>query len=688
MSDSIFLEDGIGDGSGKYVDRSSSWEDFLNSRYKDELSKLQRRYPKETSIRIRYSDISAYGKLGKEYADLIDKSPDSTIEEIEDVIRLSHKKFKEHSDRIHVRIIGVPKKRSIRSLRDSDIGKFVSIEGLVRKSTDTRPRCTLAVFTCPTGHPTTIPQTIGSLKEPDVCSNDGCKYRKFEFIESRSNFKDSQKLRIQESPEGLVGGEQPKSLDVDLSDDLCGTVNPGDRIVVNGILRRINKSTTNTKSTTFNIYLECNSIEISEKDFLDVTLSEDDENQIIELAKDPDVFDKLANSLAPSIFGMTDVKKAVTIQLFGGVAHTVRKNRVRGDIHVLLVGDPGIAKSQLLYYAAQVAPRAIITSGNGATAAGLTATAVKDDFGDGSWTLEAGALVLADRGFCIVDEIGRMDKKDRSAMHGAMEGEQQIHISKAGIVATLNSRCPLLAAANPKYGRFDDALSLADQIELEPPLISRFDLIFILRDNPETEFDTVVARHMLDSIIEDNACEPAISPELFRKYISYAKKITPVLSIEARDFLVEYYPVVRNLAGGRKDKPMPMTARQLDAARRISEAYARIHLSESITRDHAVHAVKILDNCLRSLAYDNGTGMYDIDVLMTGSKKETRDLNILIEQMVKIFSVDNRTEESKVIEEVSRKLGIEPHLVEKRIQVMKNSGKLMEPRFGYVKVVG
>lgn len=669
------------------VDRSSSWAYFLKSRYNSELSRLQREFPKTRSINIKYPDVLGYGALGQPYADRIDQLPDTALEEIGDAIRQSHRTFSENKDEnLHVRITNISRKRSIRSLRDSDVGTFISIEGIVRKSTDTRPRCTLAVYRCSVGHLTRVHQTVGALKEPDKCGADGCRERRLEFKENLSKFIDSQKLRIQESPEGLIGGEQPKSLDVELSDDLCGSVNPGDRIIINGVLRRINRSQTQQKSTTFNLYLEGNSIERLESEFSEIKITEDDEKQIKELAKDPSVFNKLAKSLAPAVFGMEDVKKAITIQLFGGVAHTVRKNRVRGDIHVLLIGDPGIAKSQLLYYVAQVAPRAIITSGNGATAAGLTATAVKDDFGDGSWTLEAGAMVLADRGICIVDEVGRMDKKDRSSMHGAMEGQQQIHISKAGIIATLNSRCPLLAAANPKYGRFDDALSLSEQIELEPPLISRFDLIFILRDKPETEYDTSLARHILDSLVEDSTCEPDVSPELFRKYISYAKRITPVLSIEARDFLVEYYPIVRNLAGEGNNKPMPMTARQLDAARRIAEAYARIQLSDTIAREHAVIAVQILDNCLRSLAYDNGTGMFDIDLMMTGSKKETRDLSIIIEQTIRLLAVEGKADEYKIIEAVSSKLGIESHAVEKRIDIMKQSGKLKEPRFGLVAV--
>ncbi|NLA30995.1 MAG: MCM family protein, partial [Methanomicrobiales archaeon] len=245
---------------------------------------------------------------------------------------------------------------------------------------------------------------------------------RLDLVMNRCRFVDTQKLRIQESPEGLRGGEQPQTLDVDATDDLTGLVAPGDRVVVNGILRSVQRVNYGQKSTLFDIYLECNSVEIAEKEFEEISITEEDEAEIKALSRDPMIYKKITRSIAPTIYGTDDVKEAIALQLFGGIAKDMPDgSRLRGDVHVLLVGDPGIAKSQILRYVVKLSPRGIYTSGKSSTSAGLTATAVKDEFGDGRWTLEAGALVLADMGIAAVDEMDKMAKEDRSALHEAME---------------------------------------------------------------------------------------------------------------------------------------------------------------------------------------------------------------------------------------------------------------------------
>ena len=302
---------------------------------------------------------------------------------------------------------------------------------------------------------------------------------------------------MQESPEGLRGGEQPQTLDIDVTDDLSGMVAPGDRVVINGILRSMQRVVKGEKHTVFDIFLECNSIEIAEKEFEEVEIDEKAEDEIKKLSCDPMIYRMVTHSIAPTIYGNEDVKEAITLQLFGGIAKEMPDGtHLRGDIHVLLIGDPGIAKSQLLRYVVKCSPRAIYTSGQSSTSAGLTATAVKDEFGEGRWTLEAGALVLADMGIAAVDEMDKMQKEDRSALHEAME-QQSISVAKAGITATLKSRCALLGAANPKYGRFDMYGDIADQINMPPSLLSRFDLIFIMTDQPEQKRDLAIAEHIL-----------------------------------------------------------------------------------------------------------------------------------------------------------------------------------------------
>ena len=461
--------------SVEITDRDADWHRFLKTRYKKELDELSREYPYKRSLYINYRDIESFGKTGTELADELLENPGKVIGDIKDAIRthrLVKTRKKDEQPDINVRFINLPRKIAIREIRSDHIGKFISVEGILRKTTEVRPRITLAVFRCPAGHRTVKAQSYGPFVEPDGCQADGCTQKKLELIPRFSRFVDSQKLRIQESPEGLRGGEQPQTIDLDVIDDICGTSAPGDRIVVNGILRSIQRNSYGTKSTIFDIYVECNSIEVAEKEFEEVNISEEDEKEIIALSKDPNIYRKIAHSIAPTIYGVDDVKDAIALQLFGGIAKEMPDgSRLRGDIHVLLIGDPGIAKSQMLRYVVRLSPRAIYTSGQSTTSAGLTATAVKDEFGDGRWTLEAGALVLADMGVACVDEMDKMDKHDRSALHEAME-QQSISVAKAGITATLKSRCALLGAANPKYGRFDDFVPIGDQINMPLPAVS------------------------------------------------------------------------------------------------------------------------------------------------------------------------------------------------------------------------
>jgi len=689
MSSSDWLDYGIGDEEAVIVDRSSDWVDFLNSRYKKELEKIRREYPKTRSLYLDYSVINAYGKKGLEFVDRLDKEPKRVLREIKDSIISNHLIFPQgNKGEIHIRIINVIRKKSIRSLCNDDIDTFVSIEGMVRKSTQKgSQRCMVATFRCSAGHRTRVTQTIGQLKEPDRCNTDGCKNKRFEFIEQDSEFKDVQKIRIQEFPEGLAGGDQPATIDVDILDDVCNLVKPGDRVIINGVVRRINKSTTQHKSSGFNLYIECNSIEQMQIDFKDISYSESDIEQIKQIAGDPEVYSIITQSIAPAVIGHDDVKFALALQLFGGIVHFIGKSRKRGDLHVLITGDPGIAKSVMMNYCYLLAPRAIKVSGEAASAAGLTGAAVKDEFGEGGWTIDAGTLSLADgEGICIIDEFGRLDKKDRGALHNAMEGEQEVNISKAGISTTLKTRCGLLAAQNPIEGIWNDGLSIAENINIPSSLVSRFDIIFVLKDKAETEYDTKVAEYMMSSLVEEQVIEPPISIELFRKYIAYAKTLKPVFSKEAAAFFTEYYPVVRGVSGSGPHKAMPITPRQIDAAVRIAESHARMQLSTVVTADHAKRAIRILDKCLREVAYDPGTGMYDVESLMTGKSRVSKDLIRIMKEVAASmgYGLTDPIKESDYIDNI-RRYGFEEETILTRLRVLKKEGRCYTPKFGILK---
>jgi len=693
-------------------DRTGDWSRLLKTRYKKELGEISREYPHKRSLYIDYREVERFGKAGIAMADELLENPGKVLEDVGEAIKsgqLIRIKDGKEPKGINIRFTNLPKKIAIRNIRSDDINTFVSAEGILRKTTEVRPRVVEAVFKCPAGHFTVRKQKYGKFIEPDGCATDGCAFKKLELLPKRSKFVDSQKLRIQESPEGLRGGEQPQTLDIDVTDDLSGKVSPGDRVIINGILRSMQRVVKGEKSTVFDIFLECNSIEIAEKEFEEVEISEEAENEILALSKDPMIYRMITHSVAPTIYGSEDVKQAIVLQLFGGIAKEMPDgSRLRGDIHVLLIGDPGIAKSQLLRYVVKLSPRAIYTSGQSSTSAGLTAAAVKDEFGEGRWTLEAGALVLADMGVAAVDEMDKMSKDDRSALHEAME-QQTVSIAKAGITATLKTRCALLGAANPKYGRFDMFGDIADQINMPPSLLSRFDLIFIMTDQPEQKRDLAIAEHIIKThsvgeliaqhkkspipgVTQDYILQqlkpvmPDVDPTLFRKYIAYAKRTCfPMLSPEAKEALIGYYLRLRGLA--EPNKAVPVTARQLEALVRLAEASARIRLSNTIEIGDAERVVHIVDACLRQVAYDAKTGTFDIDKVTTGISKEKRDIVRVIKDAIRdIGGEGRRAPIDQVMEAVSSK-GFSRDKVRDGIDMLLRHGEAMEPKAGIIQLI-
>ncbi len=694
------------------TDKTADWSRLLKSKYKKEMGELSREYPHKRSLYIDYRDVERFGKAGIALADELLENPGKVLEDVWDAIKnsqLIRTKDGKEPKGVNIRFTNLPKKTGIRYIRSDDINTFVSVEGILRKTTEVRPRIIEAVFRCPAGHFTIKKQKYGKFIEPDGCATDGCTFKKLELVPKRSRFVDSQKLRIQESPEGLRGGEQPQTLDVDVTDDLSGRVSPGDRVIINGILRSMQRIVRGEKSTVFDIFLECNSIEIAEKEFEEVEIDEKAEDEIRALSRDPMIYRMINHSIAPTIYGSEDVKQAIALQLFGGIAKEMPDGtHLRGDIHVLLIGDPGIAKSQLLRYVVKLSPRAIYTSGQSSTAAGLTATAVKDEFGEGRWTLEAGALVLADMGIAAVDEMDKMEKGDRSALHEAME-QQSISVAKAGITATLKSRCALLGAANPKYGRFDMFGDISDQINMPPSLLSRFDLIFIMTDQPEQKRDLAIAEHILKAhstgeliaqhrktpipgVTDEYILQqlkpvmPDIDPTLFRKYVAYSKRSCyPLLSTEAKEALVAYYLKLRGIA--EPNKPVPVTARQLEALVRLAEASARIRLSDTIEQSDAELVIHIVDACLRQIAYDAKTGTFDIDKVVTGISKEKRDIVRVIKDAIRdIGGEGRRAGIEQVIDAVSNK-GFAREKVKEGIDMLLRHGEAMEPKSGIIQLI-
>jgi replicative DNA helicase Mcm len=317
------------------------------------------------------------------------------------------------------------------------------------------------------------------------------------------------------------------------------------------------------------------------------------------------------------------------------------------------MGEPATGKSEILQYVAkELAPRGIYTSGKGTSAAGLTAAALKDDFGDGSWSLEAGALVLADQGIACVDEFDKMEKEDRSSMHEAME-QQTVSIAKAGILATFRARCSILAAANPKYGRFDDFRSFSEQLNLPPTILSRFDLIFLVRDNLDDS--RKIANHILNQVVSPDVCTPKLEPEFLRKYIAYARqKIFPKLNNEAREKIEKYYVDIREMAKLNDDQAIPLTTRQLWAIVRIATAASRVRFSTETTVEDVERAITILNTSLKDAGMDMEKGRFDIDKIELGKTTSQRDRAMTILDIIKKLEKENKNKYADKYEIISR----------------------------------
>ncbi|WP_440006979.1 minichromosome maintenance protein MCM [Halomicrococcus sp. SG-WS-1] len=681
------------------VDR---FEQFYRRYYSDEIGDLAQQYPNEQrSLYVDWDDLYRYD------ADLADDylaQPQQHQEYAEEALRLYDLPVDVSLGQAHVRMRGLPEVTAIRAIRARHVNTLVSVQGIVRKATSVRPKIQEAAFECQRcGTLTYIPQEGGDFQEPHECQ--GCERQgPFRINFDQSEFIDSQKLRIQESPEGLRGGETPESIDVHIEDDITGEVTPGDHVTVTGILHLEQQGSGQDKSAVFDVYMDGVSVEIEDEEFEDMEITDEDKQKIAELSNTDGIYEEMVDSIAPSIYGYRQEKLAMILQLFSGVTkHLPDGSRIRGDLHMLLIGDPGTGKSAMLQYIRNIAPRSVYTSGKGSSSAGLTAAAVRDDFGDGQqWTLEAGALVLADKGIAAVDELDKMRPEDRSAMHEALE-QQSISVSKAGINATLKSRCSLLGAANPKYGRFDQYESIGEQIDLEPALISRFDLIFTVTDQPDEQEDRQLAEHILQTnfagelntqrtemnapnvsqeAVDEQTDEvaPAIEADLLRKYIAYAKaNVFPTMTDEAKQAIEDFYVDLRS-KGADEDAPVPVTARKLEALVRLAEASARVRLSDTVEREDADRVIEIVRSCLQDIGVDPETGQFDADVVETGTSKSQRDRIKNIKQV--IADIEEEYDEGAPVDVVldrADEAGMDPSKAEHEIEKLKQKGEVYEP---------
>ena len=665
---------------------SGSQDDFLND-VKDffEANRKTIGGVRKSGEKIVHIDFDDFSSHSPELADNLIDRPEETIQLLE--VGLEELEWAPNDSRARLSSISPGQEMFIRNIRSKHLGKMIGIEGIVRQASEVRPLVTNAKFECPScGTLISVLQIDKKFKEPSRCS---CG-RRGGFKEISKDMVDAQVLTIEEASDNLEGGEQPKRMSIFLKEDLVDPrmeirTTPGSRVKIIGILKEIAiSSSSGAMLTRFDLAIEANNIIPLDESIEDIEISEEDERAIRELAADPDLLDRMIKSIAPSIWGHMDVKKALALQLFGGVKKFRSDNtKMRGDIHVLLVGDPGVAKSVILSFISGVAPKARYVSGKSSTGAGLTATVVKDELLRG-WSLEAGAMVLANKGIVCIDEFDKMDEEDRSTMHEAME-QQTVTISKATVQATLRSQTAVLAAANPKFGRFDPTQSIPKQVALAPSLVSRFDAIFIMRDIPSKDRDNAIAMHVL-SEHKQTIKHDVIDRELLRKYLSYSKqKYNPILTDEAITEMRNFYVGLRNLPqmGDSPNRPIPIGARQLEALVRLSEAHARMKLHKEVTKEDAEVAIELVKGYLMQVGYDEETKTIDIDKI-GGNPASARNKIFIVREA--IGNLESKLGKLIPLEEVEKELRgkLKVEEIDEAIGKLLKTGDLFRPRRGYI----
>lgn len=609
---------------GVVHNKNRSRNDMDSFSYWDVLLELGIEYPDRKSLDIEYRHIELFDR---ELALELINNPTEWLKAATDAISEIDLPNNIYMTDITVRVIGLYQDQevTISKLRNIHLEKFVAIRCSIAKATEVRPAYEIVAFKCMRcGYITKVSQSKDSdlLDEPFAgCENETCgKKGPFKRVDEESTTYNHQYLKIQEPLENLRG-RQPEFLYVSCTDELAGIRKPGDKVIITGILKSRIKTKKEGKTRFLDFLFVANSIQPSDKDYESIEITSKDEEKIRALARTGNIKETIISSIAPSIFGNLNIKEGIALQLFSGNGVDLPDGtHKRGDIHILMVGDPGVAKSQLLKFVAGFAPRAVQVSGRSASAAGLTGAAVHDDF-DGKWAIEAGALTMAgEGGICCVDEMDKMKEHDRGSIHDALE-QQYVNVAKAGVFAQLPTGCALLGAANPKYGRYDKYDSITSQFNLGDALLSRMDLLYVMRDAPDEKNDASLAWHILD---DNYTNSELIDLELLRKYIAYAKThCFPKMTAEAKACIVNFFVNTRKTAETVKDT-IPITVRALESAKRLAVANAKMRLSDVVEKSDAEAAVTLLLKNLHEVGIDPDTGKLDASIIESGCSGSQR----------------------------------------------------------------
>ena len=647
------------------------FETFLRRYYKEDILELAQKYPNEQrSLEVDWSDIY---RFDPDLCDDIHAMPVPFIEAFEEALRAIDIPIDVSLERANVRIVNAEPNKRVNSLRSEDVGRYLSVTAQTEEITQVKPEIETGVFKCKICDTKNYAEKTGdTINPPNQC--DGCERKGgFELLRTESEIRDKQLINLKPLPEDS-GGDTTGDLRVEAYGDLAGEVNAGDRIKVSGMLEMDVDSmmVESNPDASRDLYLRANGFEREQESFDDLETTRLDE--IKELSNRPDLYEALVRSFAPHIltddYGDT-LKKGVVLQLFGGVRRELPNGVTRrGDINVLLVGEPGTGKSQYLAAANEIAPKGVKASGKGATAAGLTATAEQSEL-TGGWSLKAGALVMANNGLACIDEFDKMSEGARKSMHEALE-DQEIPINKAGMNVTLPAQCSVLAAANPEYGRYDRMTPLSEQIDLGPTLISRFDLIYGLTDSVDEQKDKRISKHQLKT--DGDELEPEIETELLREYVAYARQnVNPDWpDDEPEDLIADYYAEMREDSDDDSMGPS-IGPRMNDGLRRLSEASARARLSDMVERQDVERAKSLMNFHIGQVALDEEGNITQAD----GSKSVKQQKREEYAQLKpKILDVIGENE--LFADEISRELGRPESKVRDHLETMAEEGKVIE----------
>jgi len=665
-------------------------------RYVDEIDKMMSANSK--FINIDYNDLVSHPEVESVFNTNPDEILDAFTRAIKEILQQRFPKYaKKIEHEIRARIGNYPVQRSLRQINAEVIGKMTSVSGMVLRASEVKPLAKELVFMCPEGHRTdVILDKDLKLTTPLQCSNSKCTHKDLGIEPKSSRFIDVQFVRLQELPEDLPPGQLPHYLDVTVKQDLVDNARPGDRIVLTGIIRieqeRMSGVSKN-ESPLYRLRLDGNNVEffggkgdkISRR-IQREEISPEEEKMILALSKNPDIYDRLIESYAPHITGHETIKESILLLMAGSTQRQLNDgSKIRGDINIFLVGDPGTAKSEMLKFCARIAPRGLYTSGRGSTAAGLTAAVVRD--ANGIFMLEAGATVLGDQGLVCIDEFDKMKAEDRSALHEVME-QQTASIAKGGIVATLNARASILAAANPMYGKYDPFKNITENVNLPVPLLTRFDLIFVVRDKPSKERDTKIAKHIINLHTPKGIdSRSLIDAETLTKYLAYAKRVQPVLTQEAEEKILDYYMKMRSMGQDSEDI-ITVTPRQLEGLIRLATARARLLLKTQVEGQDAQRAIDLLEEMFNEAGIDVNTGKVDLGTLQGRPRSEVSKMQLFMD-VIRGLEGEHKhpVEESQLVEELAKTDKFTEDEARNYIRKMQKDSVIYEAKPGYYNIV-